>query len=347
LLAPATPGRQRERRVKVIAALLGCWLGLAPGPVWGAGSAPAPTPAPARAEFLGRTWVDLAGWARSQEFSLNWNRPSKLVHLTNRTARIVLSVDSQQAVINNVKVWLSLPVTVQGGRLYLSVLDVDTTLGPLLKPTRPRTVTKVRTIMLDPGHGGKDPGNEEGSMQEKRYTLLLAQQLRARLQAAGYKVLLTRTRDTFVDLPERSAMANRAKADLFLSLHFNDAGAGDASVRGLEVFCLTPNTAASTHSPRSAVSNQPLAGHRHTARNTLLAYQVQKSMMLRLGMTDRGVKRARFAVLRDLTMPGILIEGGFMSAPDEAKRIADAAFRDRLAGAIVDGVALYRRLVEQ
>jgi N-acetylmuramoyl-L-alanine amidase len=326
--------------VKLTVALLCCWLGLALASARAAG-----TP-PARAQFLGREWVDLAGWARANAFALNWNRQSKVVQVTNRTARLIFSVDSQQTVINGVKVWLSLPLAVQGGRLYLSVLDLDTVVGPLLKPTRPKTVTKVRTIMLDPGHGGQDPGNQQGTMLEKRYTLLLAQQLRARLQAAGYKVVLTRTRDTFVDLPERAAMANRAKADLFLSLHFNATAADDATVRGIEVFCLTPNTAASTHSPRSAVSNQSLPGHRQAARSTLLAYQVQKSMMLRLGLTDRGVKRARFAVLRDLTMPGILIEGGFMSAPGEARKIADAAFRERLAGAILDGVQLYRRLVE-
>lgn len=309
-------------------------------------SAGTATPSSARVRFQDRDWHDLSAWARARSFSFNWNRQTKLVTLTNTAARLVFAIDSQQVVVNGIKVWLCFPVAAIEGRVLLSVLDSDMTLAPLLKGTRPRAASRVRTIVVDAGHGGRDPGNQEGTSQEKKYTLLLAEQVRTKLQAAGYKVVMTRTRDTYVDLEERAAIANRAKADLFLSLHFNDAGSGDRSVRGIEVFCLTPAGAASTHAPRSAVSRTVHPGQRYNAWSTLLGYEVLKTVILRLGMTDRGVKRARFAVLRDLAMPGILIEAGFMSAPDEQRKIADPAFRERLAGAIVDGVQLYRRLVE-
>ena len=297
--------------------------------------------------FLGRDWYELAAWARANNFNFAWNHKARLVQLTDRTTRLVFAVDSQQSVVNGVKVWLSLPVTVQNGKVYIAVLDVRTVLEPLLRPTRPRAASRIKTIVLDPGHGGKDPGNQEGTRQEKRYTLLLAQQLRARLQAAGYKVLLTRSRDTYVDLAERAAIANQARADLFVSLHFNARGTDDTTARGLEVFCLTPTTAASTHSPRTAVSSERLPGDKSGARSLLLAYQVQKTLIRQLGMADRGVKHARFVVLREATMPAVLVEGGFMSAPDEARKIADPKFRARLAGAIADGIQLYQRLVER
>lgn len=293
---------------------------------------------------LGRQWYDLEQWAAARQLTLRWSSPTRVLTLTNRTARLAFAVDSQQAVVNGIKVWLTQPVTARNHGWLLAVLDADHVLRPLLQPAPPRATRPVRTIVLDPGHGGKDPGHQAGAREEKRYTLLLAQQLRARLRAAGYRVVLTRTRDTFLELAERPAAANRERADLFVSLHFN--AAPDAAIRGAEVFCLTPNGAASTHAPRSEVLNQTLPGHRDGARSLLLAWQVQKALVEQAGLADRGVKHARFAVLRDLTMPGILVEAGFLSSPGEAQRIADPRFRDRLAAAIVDGIEAYRRLVE-
>lgn len=327
---------------RAFALLLGC-LGLA----LAASARATAASAPPAVSFLGRDWYDLPAWARTNNFNFTWNHKARLVQLTNRTTRLVFAVDSQQSVVNGVKVWLSLPVTVQAGKVYIAVLDVRTVLEPLLRSTRPRSAGRIKTIVLDPGHGGKDPGNQEGTLQEKRYTLLLAQQLRAQLQAAGYKVLLTRNRDTYVDLAERAAIANRAHANVFVSLHFNARGNDDTTARGLEVFCLTPTTAASTHSPRTAVSSEPLPGDKSGTQSLLLAYQVQKTLIRQLGMADRGVKHARFVVLREATMPAVLVEGGFMSAPDEARKIADPKFRARLAGAIADGIQVYQRLVER
>ncbi|MBE7500545.1 MAG: N-acetylmuramoyl-L-alanine amidase [Verrucomicrobiales bacterium] len=320
---------------------------LATALVWIACARAAPAPVAPRVQFQGRDWHELGAWAEAHRFTLQWNRSTKTLQLTNRTTRLGFAVDSQQATVDGVKVWLSVPVTVQAGKAYLSALDIETVLQPLLQPVRSPPGHKVRTIMLDPGHGGKDPGNQEGQELEKRYTLLLAQQLRVKLQAAGFQVLLTRNRDVFVGLPERAALANNSKADLFLSLHFNSLGRSDGAVHGLEVFCLTPNHAASTHAPRTATSSQRLPGHGTGAQSVLLAYQVQKAAVRRLGLVDRGVKRARFAVLRDVQMPAVLIEAGFMSSPAELKQITDAAFRARLADAIVEAVKSYKRQVER
>ncbi len=312
-----------------------CAAGSGPG----AGSAAAGAPA---VLHQGRSGHDLRAWGRARQLVLSWNAASRVVHLTNRTSRLALAVDSQQAVVNGIKVWLIQPVAARPEGWWLSARDAERVLEPLLQPRVGAPAGPVRTIVLDPGHGGRDPGHQTGSLQEKRLTLLLAQQVRAKLQAAGYRVVLTRTRDTYLDLAERAARANREKADLFVSLHFN--AAADRTVRGVEVFCLTPNGAASTHAPRTAVLTQTLPGHRHGARSQRLAYEVQKALVERGLLADRGVKHARFAVLRDLTMPGILVEAGFLSHPEEARQIADPKFRDRLAAAIVAGIERYRRL---
>lgn len=303
-------------------------------------AAPVPEPLP----HLGRQWYDVERWAAARQLTVRWVPQTRVLTLTNRTTRLALAVDSQQAVVNGIKVWLTQPITARNSGWLLSVLDAERVLQPLLQPAPPRPVRPVRTIALDAGHGGKDPGHQAGLREEKRYTLLLAQQVRARLRAAGYRVVMTRTRDTFLELAERPALANREKADLFISLHFN--AAADPAIRGVEVFCLTPNGAASTHAPRAEVLQQSLPGHRDGARSLWLAYQVQKALVERAGLADRGVKHARFAVLRDLTMPGILVEAGFLSSPEEARRIADPKFRERLAAAIVDGIERYRKAVE-
>lgn len=319
--------------------LLVCCLGWACG-VWIEAATTAPFP---RLESNGREWHDLAAWGQAHRLSFAWNRATRAVELTNATTRLSFTVNSPQSVINGVKVWLSLPITPSGNHLLVSVLDVEGVLKPLLWPTRPSPPQRIRTIMLDPGHGGKDPGNQAGTFLEKRYTLLLAQQVRARLEAAGYHVLLTRNRDTFVELTDRIALANRAKADLFLSLHFNAVAARSASAEGIETFCLTPHTASSTHAPRTTTQAKSLPGHRSADQNILLAYQLQKALVRRTKLTDRGVKHARFVVLRDATMPAVLIEAGFMSSKSDRQQILDPSARARMADAIVEAIRVYRQ----
>jgi N-acetylmuramoyl-L-alanine amidase len=123
--------------------------------------------------------------------------------------------------------------------------------------------------------------------------------------------------------------------------------AGNNDVRGVEVFCLTPAGMKSSNegggrSPESADS-----GNAQDERNVLLAYDVQKSVTHSLPVEDRGMKRARFEVLREARMPAILIEGGFMSDPADARNIYDSAFRKRMARAIVDGILAYKSAVEK
>jgi N-acetylmuramoyl-L-alanine amidase len=203
------------------------------------------------------------------------------------------------------------------------------------------------SVCLDPGHGGKDPGNEEGRRQEKEYALLLAREVRERLTAAGLKTTLTRNGDSFVPLSDRPEIARQRDADLFVSLHFNAAIAEKDVVQGVEVYCLTPAGASSTNARGDPADTGVFTGNRCDAKNMLLAYQIQKAMVIKLPAEDRGVKRARFAVLRTARVPAVLIEAGFMSHPAESKNIFNAEYRRQLARAIADGILAYKRLVER
>jgi N-acetylmuramoyl-L-alanine amidase len=218
---------------------------------------------------------------------------------------------------------------------------------PLLWPSRYVEPKKITTICLDPGHGGKDSGNRVGGFfwhNEKTYTLLLAFELREQLKELGFNVILTRNSDTYVDLPVRPAIANSRGADLFVSLHFNAAQSGKDTVAGPETYCITPVGAASSNAQGEGGGYGATVANRFGNKSLLLAYQMEKSLVQNLGAEDRGVRRARFAVLRDAAMPAILIEGGYMTNPAESKKIYDANYRKQMAAAIVKGILGYQKL---
>src|SRR5260370_4511536 len=283
--------------------------------------------APRSVEISGKEYLRLDAWASGRDFDMRWLKRDETLQLSNHSSRLVLDVDSRETQVNGVQVWLSFPFVIRSGVAYLARTDLETTLQPLVSPPRNRSGLAVNNICLDPGHGGKDPGNCIGSNQEKKYTLLLAQELRDQLTHAGLKVSLTRNGDKFIELPTRPDLAKRRGADLFVSLHFNAAETSRNQVKGAQVFCLTPPGASSTNARGEGAGAGGFDGNRFNEKKILLAYQVQKSLTKSLAAEDRGVRRARFAVLRDAAMPSVLIEGGFMSNPEEGKKIFDAGYR--------------------
>jgi N-acetylmuramoyl-L-alanine amidase len=307
----------------------------------------APVLAGEQVRIAGREYIRITDWARANDFSVQWIKREEIVQVSNGGAKVRLEVHSPEAQINGIAVRLLFPLAQHGDAVYIARLDVQTTFAPVLSPPKAHSKASIKTICLDPGHGGKDPGFRVGSNQEKRYTLLLAEELRDQLKRAGFNVSLTRTRDTFLELPERPEAARRRKADLFISLHFNAAQASPNSVQGAEVYCLTPAGAPSTNARGEGGGAGWFAGNRFNDQNMCLAYQIQKALTREVGCEDRGVHRARFAVLRDAAMPAILVEAGFMSHPTEGHKIYSAAYRREIARAIVDGVNGYREVVSQ
>jgi N-acetylmuramoyl-L-alanine amidase len=297
-------------------------------------------------QISGKPHLRLQTWARGYGLEVRWIKPEQTVQLSNRSHKIILTVESREAQVDGVQIWLSFPIAWRNGSAYLAQLDAQTALQPLLAPPKNRSTGTLKSVCLDPGHGGKDPGNRVGSYQEKKYTLLLAQEVRQQLARAGIKANLTRSGDSFIELPSRPDVARQRNSDLFVSLHFNAAATSRSSVRGAEVYCLTPAGASSTNARGEGGGAGWFPGNHHNEKNMALAFQVQKSVCQNLGTEDRGVRRARFAVLRDATMPAILIEAGFMSHPLEGKKIFDPSYRRQMAKAIVDGILAYKRLVE-
>lgn len=293
-----------------------------------------------RVSVGGSDYIRLDEWAQNAGLRMHWAKAEGVISLTGASARAELTVDSRRAEISGVNIWLSLPVINRNGTALISVVDADTTLDPILFPKR--SESRLTTICIDPGHGGKDTGKVDGHKYEKTYTLLLARQVEDLLKRAGFKVVLTRDSDTYVDLAARTQAARRAGADLFVSLHYNAAEGG---VRGLEVYCLAPAGMNSSNEGGGKSAHPRETGNARDDQNILLAYDVDKAITTSVPLEDRGTKRSHFEVLRDAPMPAILIEGGFMSNPADARNIYDSTFRKRMAQAIVDGILAYKRTV--
>jgi N-acetylmuramoyl-L-alanine amidase len=266
--------------------------------------------------------------------------------LTSRWSTIVLTEGKRAMTLNGVAVHLSRPVTVRGGNLFISASDEAKNVLPLLLPQNSGTPPNVRRIVLDPGHGGRDNGAENRALgiREKNLALDLARRLETVLEARGYIVTLTRDKDVYPELEERPAFAARNNADLFISLHFN--ASTDKSVTGAETFILTPAGQPSSNGTSSSESGAH-PGNTFDAWNVLLGYYTQRELVNTFGAGDRGLKRARFAVLRTLHCPGMLVEGGFLSNNGECSRLAEGAHRQKLAEAIANAVDAYARTLER
>ncbi len=223
----------------------------------------------------------------------------------------------------------------------------------------------VRTIVLDPGHGGKDPGavGKKLKAKEKDVNLAVALKLRRMLeQELGITVLMTRSDDRFVSLGDRTRYANEQKADLFVSIHTN--ASKDSRSNGSETYYLAT---AMTSDARAveALENQvvelyegganarskyddldfilsDLSQTEHLESSNDLASNIQLNLVAGSGFYDRGVKQANFYVLRGAFMPSVLVELGFISNPDEEKKLVDSVYQERLARTIFEGIKRFK-----
>ena len=216
----------------------------------------------------------------------------------------------------------------------------------------------VRKIVLDPGHGGNDSGARAAhGIWEKEVTLEIARDLRAQLQKASYDIAMTRDRDAFVSLRQRAQIANAAQADLFVSIHVNSVPSRDC--HAVETYYLgqaDDPRAEQLAGRENRDSGYHLADFRRLlesvytsvrqAESRKLAHAVQQELVAILGdanpaIRDKGVRSAPFLVLVATESPGILAEVSCLSNDEEAVRLADPAYRQRIARALFLGIHAY------
>ncbi|MEP6708984.1 MAG: N-acetylmuramoyl-L-alanine amidase [Verrucomicrobiota bacterium] len=271
----------------------------------------------------------------------------KKVRLDNGWNDLEAKLGSREIMINGVRNWLSFPVTEKDGRLLISRVDLAKTLEPQLRPQMISNLGKVQTVVLDPGHGGYDKGAISGHGCEKDFALDVARQLRPLLQAQGFKVIMTRESDVFVPLELRARIANAAKDSIFVSIHFN-ATDRDPAATGFEIYSLTPIGSPSSQDENLAPSfMNRQAGSSVDGSSIELSTSIYHSMLGQIPEFDRGIKRARFAVLRLTKVPAVLIEGGFLTERGESRLIANKDWRRKLALTISVGIGNYRDLTDK
>jgi len=323
---------------RVVWGILVCWL-------LGVGAVTAATLKASK--FAGADYVMVSELAAHYNLGRDSSRDRELARYKAAHGTLALQAERREIALNGVTHWLSAPVLFERGRLWVSALDVLKTIDPILRQARQKQPAKVKTIVLDPGHGGNDFGARGQKGVEKTLTLDLARRLKPLLEAAGFRVLLTRTTDRALALDERCEYAAKQAADLLVSLHFNSGG----SAQGIETFCATPaaavSTSASFHSWARARKEEATRGNKFDTQNVFLAHCIQRSLIGQTGAIDRGVRRARFVLVRDAPCPAVLVEAGFLSNDGEEKKVLQPEYRDRLAKAIAAGIVEYRTAVER
>ncbi|EQB39400.1 hypothetical protein M947_06995 [Sulfurimonas hongkongensis] len=229
------------------------------------------------------------------------------------------------------------------------------------KSNFPKRADRDKIIVIDPGHGGKDPGAVGYKRyREKVVVYKISKELKKILKARGYTVYMTRESDKYIKLSQRTAFANKKKADVFVSIHANAVGRKNAhKVHGIECYFLSPSrskraerVAAKENSADLSEMNKYgkdtflnfLNSHKIVASNKL-AIDLQRGMLGELNKNykakDGGVREGPFWVLVGAQMPAVLVEVGFISHPQEAKRLVNPTYRKRIALGLANGIERY------
>jgi N-acetylmuramoyl-L-alanine amidase len=294
--------------------------------------------------WTNETWVSLARWCQSNGLPapvLLSAGPVAKYQLATSNGNFRFSTGSRLAHWESTDVRLGFAPQWIDRQPFLHGLDLRKTLVPLIAKSASFSSNSFPILVLDAGHGGEDGGAKSAveSSWEKQFTLDWARRVQALLITNGWQVFLTRTNDQEMALSNRVSFAEQHRADLFLSLHFNSAGT-NASQAGLETYCLTPRGMPSTIT--RDYYDDTAAEYPNNAfdeKNFQLAIRLHRILLEANGHVDRGVRRARFpGVLRGQQRPAILIEGGYLSNPGEARLIAQPAYRQKLAEALARGL---------
>jgi len=301
--------------------------------------------------------ISLSEFCRTYGLQMRSDPGCARVVLASPGREIVIAAGLSAACMNGRVRSLPRPPRVIRGELFLPEA-ITALLG-----AAPRAGRVRGTVVLDPGHGGRDAGAVANGLQEKDVVLDVARRVAERLRAAGVEVILTRQSDVFISLGERSRIANRTAGAVFVSIHANALGARDAnrlSAHGVETFVLAQrvseasrvakaaseydlekSTAQGAESLSPEAERAAIAALSKEARSESvdLARRVQGALVRETRDTDRQVRQMNLAVLRETYFgPAILTEIGFLTHPATARALATVAYRARVAQGIADGI---------
>ncbi len=314
-------------------------------------------------------YIPLLRFSNYYNLNLDWDLVSQRIELQKGETRIVMRPNSSFILVNGQAITLKHPVEYRDGSAYIPVESAAFISEKVFELPKeailPAKLHAIKTVVIDPGHGGKDPGaiGKYGT-REKDVVLDISKRLKRHLEQKGLKVYLTRDKDIFIPLYKRAKIAERKNADLFISVHANASRYRRA--KGFEVYYLSEATddnaralAAAENaslkfekddmsrekSPATTVWDMKLTENRRQSK--ALAYSICNITSDALRMRNRGVKGARFAVLKGAIMPAVLIEVGFLTNRREESKLKQTYFRDKIANAVSRSIAEYKSEYER
>jgi N-acetylmuramoyl-L-alanine amidase len=268
-------------------------------------------------------------------YTKNANKISGAV-IYDKTRKAVFSASYRDGTVNGVQVYFLYPMLIKNSEPYISEVDFLTCLDPLLRYKTPVKLG-MKTIMVDAGHGGSDPGAINGSHKEKVYTLQIAKRLQTQLEKLGFRVIMTRTGDTYPTLQERAALCKKYKPDLYISIHCNSSTSKTPA--GIETYRAVP--VGGTETKGSKVKTEKQSANEFDANSSRLAYEIQKGMLAATGGTDRGTRHQAIYVIGNASCPAVLVEVGYLSNEAEVKKIASPDYQNKIVSGILAGLAGY------
>ena len=218
------------------------------------------------------------------------------------------------------------------GDLLVSRLDVVQLIEPVLRPVYIQNRRAVRTVVLDPGHGGHDTGTVTPYAREADVTLSVATRLGAELQKRGYEVRYTQEQNQYQSSQARVDKANAAPAAVFVSLHLNS---GRSDVKGVQTYTLAP----------AEKNEKPMPGHEFSQSSMALAMALQSSLVEKVGAEDGGCRRAHYSLLNSLQCPGVMVELGYATHPEEGTRLSTEEYQLKLVEALAMGIDSFARVM--
>jgi N-acetylmuramoyl-L-alanine amidase len=279
-------------------------------------------------------------------YSMRVSTAGKKVVLKNKWNTIEFETDARRAWINGVLIYLHYKCHKKVGGWAIVEADFKKGIDPIMRSYAHVPSKPPKVVVLDPGHGGKDTGAiGKRKVYEKKAVLSIAGRVKKHLEEKKIKVMLTRTTDTYLSLQQRCDFASKVGADLFISIHAD--GAADSSANGVETFTMTaPGYYSSNHYGQPA-DKSACNGNLFDAANAVLGFSIQSNLVKTSKRNDRGMRRARFYVLKNAPCPAALVECGFLTNPVEEALMIDADYREAVARGISNGILGYMTLVKR
>jgi len=299
---------------------------------------------PPAVEIDGREYIRMARLAKRRDLKLDQSNPDMLA-LTGGEDSLILYPGRRRMEFSGVEIWLNGWLKNHRREWYISEVDERDILDPLIDPDTHLKDYKCETVVLDPGHGGRDPGAVSPSgLYEKDLALDISLRCARILQSKGVEVLLTREHDKYLQLGFRPRIASNRDADAFVSIHLNAAPSAEAS--GIETYRLTASGFPSVENAgEKQFDPSKYNGNGYNGANTLLGFHIQKHLCAAAGGIDRGLRHARYLVLKSVKCPAVLVECGFLSNTQEENLLNSSEHRQKLAAGIADGILAYRQQI--